>query len=164
MKEIKLTQDKVAIVDDADFNFLNRFKWCVCRGKGNYYYAYRHKKMENGRQLFVLMHKEILNPPSEMETDHRDGNTLNNRRKNIRICTRTENQRNRKPNRNSRSAFKGVCWYKQTNRWLSRIYLNGKAKHLGYFMTEEEAAFAYDMAAKKLFGEFARINFKGINL
>lgn len=96
--------------------------------------------------------------PTSQEVDHINGNGLDCRRGNLRLCTKSENQRNRRPNQNGTSGYKGVGWYKKYNCWRVRIQVNGKKQHIGYFDNEIDAATAYDNAAKQLHGEFARLN------
>jgi hypothetical protein len=106
----------------------------------------------------------ILNAPPNMEVDHVNGNPLDNRKENLRVCTHEENGRNRKPNKGK--IFKGVREIKSVGqkkarhkRFLAAIYFKGKSIPIGYYATEEEAALAYDRKAKELFGEFANLNF-----
>ena len=94
-----------------------------------------------------------------MHVDHINGNPLDNRKSNLRICTNAENQRNRGVNKNNTSGYKGVCWAKQNKKWKARIKHNGKLIHLGYYKDKEEAARAYDKKAKELHGEYAYLNF-----
>ena len=100
-----------------------------------------------------------MNAPPGVQIDHRDGNGLNCSRDNLRLCTNQNNRRNsRKGNRNT-SGFKGVSFFKRDQNWRAYIMLDARQIHLGYFKTSEEAARAYDNAAKELFGEFASPNF-----
>lgn len=158
VKEIQLTLGKVALVDDEDYEFLNQWKWYAHKGYGEHWYAVR-KHTVNGKQVMIRMHYEILKTPKGMESDHKDGNGLNNQRYNLRVCTRAENQHNQKGYLETKtSAFKGVSWHKKGNSWRAQIGLSNKRIHLGSFATELEAALAYNEAAKKYFGEFARLN------
>ncbi len=152
MKEISLSQNQVATVDDADFNWLNRFKWSAAKGTSGYYAV----ATINSKQ--VSMHRMIMNTPDGMDTDHHDHNTLNNSRDNLRVCTRAENQHNRKANRIGLSRYKGVTWVKVARQWKAQIFQNGKNLNLGLFSTEKKAAKVYNRAAKKYFGSFAYLN------
>ena len=156
MKEIKLTQNKVVMVDDEDFEWLNQWKWHVQKDK-NRWYAVRNDKMAN-----VRMHRLILDLKSfkydKRIIDHKDNNGLNNQRHNLRICNNSQNQMNR--NLTSSSGYKGVSWHKLNNKWTAQVRFNKKNYHLGYFNDKREAALAYDKKATELFGEFAKTNFK----
>lgn len=156
MKEIKLTQGKVALVDDADFDWLNQWKWYAFFSRGNWYAARGH--CENGIQRIRFMHNLILNCP-KLKADHKDGNGLNNQRYNLRTATHLQNSWNSGVQRNNRSGFIGVCWCNRTGAWLAQIGYLGHRKHLGYFSSPVRAALARDAAAIKYFGEFARLNF-----
>jgi hypothetical protein len=161
-KEIQLTQDKVAIVDDADFEWLNQYKWYANKYR-NTFYAVRRVYLGGGRKhersKMILMHREILKPPDGIDTDHKDGNGLNNQSGNLRNATKAQNAQNRRAHSRGTSKYKGVSWHRDTNKWLSCIRAKTRYIHLGLFVSEKEAAKAYDKAAKKYFGEFARTNF-----
>lgn len=153
LKEIKLTQGKVAIVDECDYKYLKHFKWCVSRG-----YAMRGVR-ENGRNKSIKMHRVIMGvSDSKIEVDHINNNPLDNRRKNLRLCKHSENMGNQVIRKNNTTGFKGVHWYKSRRRWMAHITIEGKFKNLGYFKDITEAAKAYNKAAKKYFGKFANLN------
>lgn len=157
MKTIPLSRGKFAKVDDADYEHLNQWKWHYSATG----YAVRNTN-GSGKRTSVYMHIEILKPPIGMEGDHRNLDKLDNRRGNLRVCTRRQNVANRAVNKNNVSGYKGV--YKEIrgnrkNPFWARIRVNGKCLYLGFFPTDIEAARAYDEAAKKLFGEFAYLNF-----
>lgn len=156
MKEIPLTQGKVALVDDEDYGWLNQWKWCAYKG-GNSSYAVRGIK-KNGKRTLSKMHREILGTPKGMLTDHRNSNGLDNRRDNLRICNKFQNGMNRGKNDNNKSGYKGVCWHKASKKWRASIHINGKQIHLGLFNANKEAAIIYNEAAIKHFGEFGRLN------
>jgi len=105
------------------------------------------------------MHRVIMNTPIHLEVDHVDHNTLNNQRYNLRNCSHCQNSKNQKSHKDSTSKYKGV-FQKRPDRFQSHITQNGKIIHLGTYKTEEEAARAYDEAAKRLHGKFAYLNFK----
>ena len=161
MAQIRLTQGKYAIVDDEYFDRLNGFKWCAHKNRKTYY-AVRNSKRQKGRRTFICMHREILGLKTSdgKDTDHINGNGLDNRRVNLRPCTPSQNQHNRRSFCGT-SKYKGVSWHKRDKKWQAYIRLNGKLIHLGLFDSEIEAARAYDIKAKELFGEFAHLNFKG---
>ena len=152
MKEISLTQGKVALVDDDGYEWLNQWKWCFSKG-----YAIREKQLAGGISVTIFMHRQILGLSKKdvFESDHVNGDSLNNRRCNLRACTRSENNQNRNINKGNVSGFKGVRWRSDVNKWQSRIGSNGKQKHLGYFTSPEIAHEAYCKAAIELHGEFA---------
>ena len=96
--------------------------------------------------------------PKGLFVDHINHNGLDNRKDNLRFVTRTQNGQNRRPNRNSTSAYKGVTWFKPTNKWCARIKDKNKRIFLGHFTCEHEAALAYNKKAKELFGEYVLLN------
>lgn len=160
MKQIKLTQGKVALVDESDFNYINQWKWYVNK-LGNTYYALR-VDYANGRLngIPVYMSRLILCiNDSKIHVDHKDGNGLNNQKSNLRIATRSQNKANSIKQKNCTSEYKGVSLFKDRNKWRCQIVVNKKRIHIGLFDFEHEAAIAYDIAAKQYFGEFARLNF-----
>jgi hypothetical protein len=154
MKKIKLTQNKYALVDDKDFDYLNQFKWCFHDN-----YAVRsqyNKKSKTEKQ--ILMHRIILKTPKNKITDHIDGNGLNNQRKNLRICTQSGNRINSKISSHNTTGFKGVRWCEDHKKYRSYLTLNKKVYHLEHFLTKEKAAKEYNKAAKKYHSKFARLN------
>lgn len=154
-KEIKLTKGKVTLVNDEDFEWLNQWRWHSA--KGERYAGRRDMKTKK----IILMHRQIMNPPADMVVDHKNGDTLDNRKNNLRICTKAENQRNHKRLKNNTSGYTGVSFRKDTKKWFAHIgdKLSGTFGHLGNFLTPEDAARAYDKKAGEVFGEFARLNF-----
>ena len=154
--KISLTKNRFTEVDSGDFEFLSQWKWRYCRG-----YVVRSSLFRSGMQRTVYMHREIMRIPIGMETDHIDGNKLNNRRGNLRICTEMQNRRSRGRDVDNTSGYEGVTWRKSNRKWVARIAVNKVPIHLGSFLTSEEAARAYDAAALKYYGEFAFPNFKG---
>jgi hypothetical protein len=157
MKEIKLTNGGVALVDDEDFNDLNQYKW-FSHKEGNTSYVWRHDKKGFRQYGKVKMHRQILNSKITESIDHINGNGLDNRRSNIRLCTAQQNQMNRKKHHNYSSSFKGVSYHAKNKKWRATINIDGKQISAGCYATEEEAAIAYNKKSFELFGEFARPN------
>lgn len=151
---IPLTKGQFAIVDNYNYEWLNWWNW-YAKESPDTFYAVREDR--NGKYIF--MHREILNVPKDMMTDHKNHNGLDNRETNIRICTNAENQYNRKKNKTKKSAYKGISWHKKDKKWQARIKHNRKSIYLGNFDSEIDAAKAYDAKALELFGEFAYTNF-----
>jgi hypothetical protein len=158
MKEIKLTQGKVAIVDDDDYERLSQFKWHA-RKREKTYYAMRSLPIGNGKYLRVRMHRDILNVSEDTQIDHIDRNGLNNQKSNLRPCDHAENQWNTDAPITNTSGVKGVSWDKTNRKWLVQLHCRNKKIHLGRHPDKEEAVKIYDNAAKEHFGEFARPNY-----
>jgi len=161
MRKNELSKKKCAIVDDEDFDNLNKFKWsCGCRGyavrgiNGGYKNGKRVKKM-------IWMHREIMRTPDNMQTDLKNGDKLDNRKENLRVVTASQNTRNSTIPSHNTSGFKGVSEDKRSlkNKWQSYITVDNKKVHIGYFGTKEEAAKAYNNEAKRIFGEYAKLNY-----
>ena len=156
MKKIPLTQGKHAIVDDEDYDKLLEHEWCASKGC-NTFYATRIVRVGRSRKT-ILMHREILNTPIGLHTDHVNGNGLDNTQNNLRVCTRAENTRNQTVRSNNTSGYKGVSWNSRKNKWNANIYAEDKNIHLGFFFCLIKAAKAYNDAAKKYYGEYAKLN------
>lgn len=159
---VALTQGKFALVDEADFADVSRRNWCAIqkRSKTNNLYAWyalRGRTLEDagGKKTPVLLHRYLLGEPPE-EVDHCNGDGLDNRRENLRKATHRQNMMNSSSRKGS-SRFKGVSWGRDC--WIAMIRDNYRTVHLGGFAIEEDAARAYDEAARRLHGEFARVNF-----
>lgn len=158
MRTIPLTRGHVALVDDEDFEALSQFKWGA-RRKDHLVYAVRKVRAGPYRQRDVLMHREILAAPRGTDVDHINGNGCDNRRANLRAATREQNARNSRARTDGTSRFRGVSWYRPLERWRAALRGGGKTIHVGYFHNEEEAARAYDDAARQHHGAFASLNF-----
>ena len=156
MKKIQVTQGNFALVDNADFKFLNQYRWCILKS-GNQLYARHSLPRINGKNKHILMHVLILDTPKGMDTDHKDGNGLNNQRKNLRICTRSENQRNRGVQKGNIAGIKGVSLHRHNKKWTAQICLNKKKVYLGSFDTKEKAGDAYRRVCIKYHGEYAKM-------
>jgi hypothetical protein len=147
---------RVVRVSPADLPLVRPFRW---RWNGHYVISAPQK---NRIRKTILIHRVILGVTDRSITvDHRDLDTLNNRRSNLRLASQSQQMANsRKPNRlNSLSKYKGVSWRKRRKRWQASIMVQGRKIHLGFYTTESEAARQYDQAAYQYFGEFARLNF-----
>lgn len=158
--EIPLTRGFVAVVDVVDSD-LALFNWRTGGNQSDRHYAVRWQYFEGNRCL-LSMHRVILERIlgrvllKDEECDHRDLNTLNNCRSNLRIATRAQQGANRGLGKGNTSGFKGVYLNKRNGRWIAHIKVMGKHKMLGAYATPEEAHAAYCDAAVKYFGEFAR--------
>lgn len=151
---IPLTQGKYAIVDAQDFEQLSRRKWHALKGSTTYYAVHTQ-----GRKS-IRMHRMITKAPKDMVVDHIDHNGLNNTRANLRLCTKTQNAQNQRPQKNSTSPYKGVHYDKKAKGYYAKITYKGKRITIGKFKNEIEAAKAYDKEAKKRFGQYACPNFQ----
>ena len=169
MKIIELTRNKVAIVDDKDYEYLCQYNWCAYisnpKSENKRFYAVRgRKKADQSGPFMVRMHRVILGVDcdTDIDVDHINGDTLDNTRKNLRVCSRSENFYNKgkkKENGKSSSKFKGVWWNKHAKKWQAAIWYNKERFDLGYFDDEVKAAESYDKKALELHREFAKPNF-----
>lgn len=151
-QSIPLTKGKVALVDDQDYAYLSQWRWRV-NSKG---YAIRSETI-NGKEVVYCMHRIILGAKRGQYVDHINHDRLNNIRANLRLCTQSQNQANRRLQKNSTTGYKGVT--RSEDRWQARIWVRGRCIHLGYHDTAETAARVYDQAARRFFREFAGLNF-----
>lgn len=153
-KRIELTKGQYTLVDDDLYDYLNQWSWNATLQNGTWYA--RRTDVGPARKQ-IKMHRLITNAPDGMFVDHINGNGLDNRRSNLRICTREENGRNRKLYINSTTGFKGVQ-FRGEKKYRARVSFDGRRIHLGYFETAIDAAKAYNAAAIKYHGDFARLN------
>lgn len=152
-KKILKLNNGETILDEEDLTFVNQWHWWF--SKTGYV---RRKIYIGGKPKIILLHRILLNAPKDMQVDHINGNRLDNRKSNLRLVTLEQNRMNRGLNKNNKSGYKGVFWYKPLYKWCAYITVNTKRRHLGYFRDKKEAAFAYNKAAFDNFGEFARLN------
>jgi HNH endonuclease/AP2 domain len=158
MKMIPLTQGEFALVGDEDFESLSKYKWSVVKSTKRIA-CYARRGIRTGNKITIeYMHRAILPAPRGFVVDHIDGNGLNNQLSNLRLADRRENARNRPKQRNNLSGFKGVCRQQERNGWKAQIRANKESHYLGLFATAELAAAAYNGAAEKLHGNFAKTN------
>lgn len=155
MKTVFLPNGMTTTVDNQDYEKVVQWKdWYVLGGR----VARKSARIGTPGRKTVYMHRLIMSPKDGMVVDHIDGNALNNQRSNMRVCTSHQNKMNRHKVRGS-SKYKGACWDKSRNKWLSQITSKGKRMFLGYFDNEEDAAIVYDVAAQLFHGEYAKLNF-----
>jgi len=157
MKKIPLSQGKYAVVDDEDYEWLNKWKWHYLNG-----YAQRWSSYVNGKREAIRMHRVVNVTPVGMHTDHINGNKSDNRKANLRSASPSENQYNSFVDSSNSSGYKGVSFHKGTQKWGAKISYRGKGFWLGVFESLEDAAETYDVAAYHLHGEFAKMNFAGV--
>lgn len=157
---ISLTQGKFALISEEDFDLVHPYRWHVIQGQrksGTPYKTYAARKHE-GKTRY--MHHEILPKQRGRKVDHINGDTLDNRRENLRYVTSRQSCMNTFKTCNKKtSRYKGVHWSKAWGRWRAQIMFEGRTKMLGGFESEQQAAKAYDLEASKLFGVFAKLNF-----
>lgn len=156
MKTIQLSRGKVALIDDVDAELMSRFKWHAHKSQTKWYAM---TDLGTFRRTMLYMHRLIIRTRVGEIIDHINGNGLDNRRSNLRICTLRQNLCFRPAPKNNRSGFKGVGFDRKSKKWRASITSNRKWFYLGLFDSKKEAALAYDSAAKEKFGEFAFLNF-----
>lgn len=155
---IPLTQGQETIIDACDAD-LAEFKWHAQKSNSGYY-ASRNITIVNGDQKAIPLHRAILEKMLDRSlengewVDHKDRNTLNNRRENLRLADPSKNARNRKRPSTNTTGYKGVQKYGD-NRWRVQIYIDGRNKHIGLFDDLQDAINAYQDAALHYYGEFA---------
>lgn len=155
-KYISLTKGYLTKVSTQDYTKLSKFKWRALVTKK--VYAARDISV-NGKSIIILMHREIKNVKKDQIIDHKDGNSLNNCRRNLRICNYHQNAANSIGNKRRKFQYKGIGLQKGCkNRWYATITCKGKKINLGSYPSQIEAAKAYNVAAIKYFGKFANIN------
>lgn len=150
VRTLTLPNGRIVLFDATDELLVRRHRWSGGTASNMY------PRTRIGKQV-IRMHRLLLNFPEGVEVDHINGNKLDNRRANLRLCSRAENSYNTS-SRDSSSQYKGVCWAKHAHRWVGKIFHDGKRIHLGYFDSEVDAARAYNVAALHYFGKFARLN------
>ncbi|HUT15049.1 MAG TPA: HNH endonuclease [Anaerolineae bacterium] len=153
--EMELSCGKIALFDEADLPLVAPYRW-FAHPRG---YVLSHTSRIRGQRRELRMHRIILNPPDPLLVDHMNGDPLDNRRCNLRLATKRQNARNAvKPKGATSSRYKGVWWEERRRKWRAYIKLKHKVMYLGLYAQEADAAQAYNAAALKHFGEFARLN------
>jgi hypothetical protein len=156
---IALSQNQNAMVDTDNFAWLSKWHWQAwwCTATKSFY-AIRTQKLESGKRVRVAMHREILGSKEGDKGDHKNHDTLDNRRKNLRSCTHSQNCCNRRLRSDNTSGYRGVSRRRYNGKWKSCITVNGRMTMLGQFIDPKKAAIAYNEAAKRYHGEFASLN------
>lgn len=156
---IPLTKDQVTLVSLRVYRNLAPFNWsALWNRKYKRFYAVRYKRSKKGNSVFVYMHREIKGAKKSQHVDHKNGNSLDNRDDNLRTCTRSQNLCNRGKTKRNSTGYKGVSRDKRRNRFVANIRCQNESYYLGSFLDRQSAANAYDAAAIRLHGEFARLN------
>lgn len=147
----------IVLIDDEDYDKIKNFKWGIKLNKfPDRFYVISHDYTEGNK--IIHLHRQIMNCPDNFVVDHINHNVLDNRKSNLRICTLSENSKNRKLSKNSSSGFKGVCWDKNSKKWKAYISMDLKPIYIGLFDEKILAAIAYNDAALKYHGEFSCLN------
>lgn len=147
-KKIPLGNDQFAIIDDEDYELVSQYNWSGARsGESDHIYAVTR----------LRMHRLVMNAPLGMYVDHINGDTLDNRKENLRLCTNAENQQNARA-RGGTSQYKGVSYNKKMKKWLGAFTVLGQTYHCGYFDDEKECARAVDKKRREVCGDFASKN------
>lgn len=155
--QIPLSQGKYALIDRCDYALVKEYTWCTQKTKRGYYAV--TTDIKNGIPNRIYMHRLILGITTKVMVDHKNRNGLDNRRENLRLAEGFQNVANSTKYTIKSSKYKGVSWNRIGKIWRAFIYKNRKQFYLGRFKNEEDAAKAYDIAARKLFGEYANTNF-----
>ena len=155
VKILNINASKRALVDDQDAESVGKHKWTVTKSG----YAIGYLEKVNRKSRLILMHRLIMGATKDQMIDHINGDKLDNRRKNLRFCTKAQNNRNsKKPHSNNTSGYKGVFWSKQKRKWLAQIVVDRTQIGLGFFNSKEEASETYKQASRKYCGEFSPYN------
>jgi len=158
-RKIYLGENEHTIVEPADYYWVGKFKW-ILLGTGYNLYAVREVRIGPKKTKRMYLHRAIMKPPKRRLVDHRNTDSLDNRRANLRLATHAQNIYNRrKTSKKTWSRFIGVSFDRNSPAWVSCIDYKRKRIHLGRFDSEIDAARAHDKAARKYHKEFARLNF-----
>jgi hypothetical protein len=154
---LSLTKGYMTIFDSSDVELAKSGCWLAMPTKRSVYAA-RFQTVGKGKRELVSFHRSAISASAGLDVDHIDGDSLNNKRDNLRPATRSQNARNSRSSKGSSSQFKGVSWNKRQRKWVSRIMVRGKTINLGTFDNERDAGRAYDIAAERFHSSFARPN------
>jgi hypothetical protein len=157
--QVPLTRGLCCLIDESDIDAIRQTCWTAKRTTGGWYAHGLLGRGTSGKWCYVAMHELLLRIDDGINVDHINGNGIDNRRCNLRPCSQQENCMNRIRRCDSSSQYKGVGWYPKYSKWFAKIQCGDAKEFLGYFASEVDAAVAYDSAARRLFGEFARLNF-----
>lgn len=152
-RQIPVGKDAYALVDDADYEWLSKFSWSLSDRRPGMGYA-RRTYWVGERSVSVAMHRLILGASADQMVDHANRIKLDNRRSNLRFCTKADNMRNVV---RTKAGYRGA--YRHCRAWRAMIRVDGRTIHTGNCATQLEAAAAYDRLAKEHHGEFAILNF-----
>lgn len=153
-KAIALTKGHFTLVDEQDFSELSKYNWFARVYKNGKVYACR--KIQVPKETTINIHRQILNAPYDREVDHINGNALDNRRCNIRLVTRSQNNMNKELQSNNTSGYRGVYWNTRRRRWVAAIQVNGKSKYLGAYSNPYTAHQAYLEGSKLYHGDYGQ--------
>ncbi len=151
---ISVNPNHYAIIDDSDALTVLRHKWHYVNG----YATTAIYRPETQSQQTLSMHRMIMGSPTGLEVDHINGDRLDNRRENLRVCSHANNASSKRRGLNNTSRYKGVAWVKSRAKWMAYIQPKGRLINLGYYKNRHDAALAYNRAAQKWFGEYAMLN------
>ena len=152
-----------ALIDEEDYERVSQYHWTISKSEYTFYAVVRLPS-PRAKPEMLIMHRFIMDAPDDIEVDHQDRNGLNNVRTNLRLATRAQNMANGRLRRTNTSGYRGVTFHKQTGKWSASIRANGECYGLGLYDTREEAAQAYDTAARHHFGAFASCNFPNVEV
>lgn len=159
MKEIPLTQGQFALVDDDDFKELNQHKWYASLNTGtNSFYAVRSIGLKCGKWVKLRMNRIVMSCDIDLCIDHINHNTLDNRKLNLRIVTKSQNGMNQRRRNTNKSGITGVTWCDKRNKWRAHIVVDRKQKHLGRFTLKKDAINARVKAEDRYHGEYSYNN------
>ncbi len=139
MRLIPLSQGKFAFVDDADYEMLSQFKWYYHKSRGRGCAVRKPAKVNGKRIGFIWMHRVVAKPEDNMMVDHINGNTLDNRKENLRVCTRSQNQWNKRLTSKSSTGLKNIYYNKSKKKFVVRFQKHGKKIEAGLFLNIDEA-------------------------